>query len=87
MWNILEGKYMAEDATCKKFFISSFNDYKIVDSRPILDQFHEMQRKYSNFKHHNINMDEVFVVTSINDKLPYSWRDVKKTLKHKEKSC
>ena len=29
-------------------------------------------------------MDEVFVVSSIIDKLHYSWRDVKKTLKHKK---
>ena len=84
LWNILEGKYMTEDATSKKFLVSSFNDYKFVDSRPIMDQFHEMQRIYSNLKHHNIKMDEVFVVSSIIDKLPYSWRDVKKTLKHKE---
>ena len=28
-------------------------------------------------------MDEVFVVLSIIDKLPYYWRDVKKALKHK----
>ena len=43
LWNILEGKYMVEDASSKKFLISSFNDYKFVDSWPIMDQFHEMQ--------------------------------------------
>ena len=46
----------------KKFLVSSFNDYKFVDSRPIMDQFHEMQRIQSNIKHHNINMDEVCCV-------------------------
>lgn len=30
-----------------------------------------MQRIYSNLKHHEINMDEDFVVSNIIDKLPY----------------
>ena len=84
LWNILEGKYMAQDATRKKFHLSSFNDYKFVDSHPIMDQFHEIQSIYSNLKRYNIKMDEVFVVSSIIEKLPYSWRDFKKTLQHKE---
>ena len=70
---------MAEDATSKKFLVSSFNNYKFVVFHPIMDQFHEMQHIYSNLQHHYINMDEVFVVSSIIDKLPYSWRDVKNT--------
>ena len=37
LWNMLEGKYMAEDVIGKKFLVSSFNDYKFVDSRPIMD--------------------------------------------------
>ena len=73
---MLQGKYMAEDATSKKFLVSSFNDYKFVDFRSIMDQFHEMQNIYSNLKHFKINMDEMFVVSSIIDKLPYHWRDV-----------
>ena len=70
LWNMREGKYMAKDATSKK--VSSFNDYKFIDSGPIMDQFHEMQCIYSNLKHHKINMDEVFVVSNIINKLPYS---------------
>ena len=50
------------DATSINFLISSSNDYKIVDSRPISDQFHEIERIYSNLKHHKIKMDEVFSV-------------------------
>ena len=62
---------MAEDATNKKFLVSSFNDYNLVDSLPIMDRFHKMQCIYSNLKHHKFNKDEVFVVSSIIDKLPY----------------
>ena len=69
LWNILEGKYMVEDATSKKFLVSNFNDYKFVDSRPIMDQFHELQQIYSNLKHHHIKMDEALVLSSIIDKL------------------
>ena len=43
LWNVLEGKYMAEDATGKKFPVTNFIYYKFVDSRTIIDQFHEMQ--------------------------------------------
>ena len=34
-------------------------------------------------KLHKIEMDEVFIVSSIIDKLPPSWRDVRHALKHK----
>ena len=63
LWKLLKGIHMSEDATSKKLLVSSFNDYKIVDSRPIMDQFHEIHRIYSNLKHHEINMDEVFLVS------------------------
>ena len=41
LWNMLDGKYIAVQATSKKFLVSRFNDYKFVDCRHI--QFHEMQ--------------------------------------------
>nr|GEZ00977.1 zinc finger, CCHC-type [Tanacetum cinerariifolium] len=33
LWHQLGSKYMAEDASSKKFFVSNFNNYKMVDSR------------------------------------------------------
>ncbi|XP_021719995.1 uncharacterized protein LOC110687676 [Chenopodium quinoa] len=84
LWESLESKYMAEDASSKKFLVSNFNDFKFVDGRSIMDQFHEIQRIYSNLKQHGINVDELFVVSSIIDKLPNSWKDVKHDLKHKK---
>nr|GFA70961.1 zinc finger, CCHC-type [Tanacetum cinerariifolium] len=44
LWESLESKYMAEDASPKKFLVSNFMNYKMVDTRPVMEQFHEMLR-------------------------------------------
>ncbi|GKC52155.1 hypothetical protein Tco_1074900 [Tanacetum coccineum] len=44
LWESLESKYMAEDASAKKFLVSNFMNYKMVDTRPVMEQFHEMLR-------------------------------------------
>ncbi|GJU23224.1 zinc finger, CCHC-type containing protein [Tanacetum coccineum] len=43
----LEAKYMAEDASSKKFLVSNFTNYKMTNSRPILKQYNELL----DFKH------------------------------------
>ena len=49
LWERLESKYMQEDATSKKFIVSHFNNYKMNDSRPVMEQFHELERILNNF--------------------------------------
>nr|GFB42988.1 zinc finger, CCHC-type [Tanacetum cinerariifolium] len=44
LWESLESKYMAEDASSKKFLVGNFMNYKMVDTRPVMDQYHEMLR-------------------------------------------
>nr|GFC46749.1 zinc finger, CCHC-type [Tanacetum cinerariifolium] len=44
LWESLESKYMAKDASSKKFLVSNFMNYKMVDTRPVIEQFHEMLR-------------------------------------------
>ncbi|GJV84092.1 hypothetical protein Tco_1523990 [Tanacetum coccineum] len=39
---ILNGKYMAEDASSKKFLVSNFTNYKMTDSRPVLGQYNDL---------------------------------------------
>ena len=41
---------------------------------------------HANIKLHKIEMDEVFIVSSIIDKLSPSWRDVRHALKHKREA-
>jgi hypothetical protein len=41
VWDTLEAKYLLEDVTSKKFLVSKFMNYKMVDTRPIVEQFNE----------------------------------------------
>ena len=82
LWDNLESKYMSEDASSKKFLVSNFMGYKMVDTRPVMEQYHEMLRILGQFTQHNLKMDESISVAVIMDKLPPSWKEFKHTLKH-----
>ncbi|GJX15252.1 zinc finger, CCHC-type containing protein [Tanacetum coccineum] len=84
LWESLESKYMAEDASAKKFLVSNFMNYKMVDTRPVMEQFHEMLRILGQYTQHNLMMDEAISVAVIIDKLPPSWKEFKHGLKHKK---
>ncbi|XP_052623714.1 uncharacterized protein LOC111885201 [Lactuca sativa] len=84
LWNTLEAKYIAEDASSKKFIVSDFNNYKMVDSQSVMEQYNEILRIYGQFKQLNMYMDESFAVSSVIDKLPPSWKDFKHHLKHRK---
>ncbi|GJX98417.1 zinc finger, CCHC-type containing protein [Tanacetum coccineum] len=82
LWDTLKAKYMAKDASSKKFFVSNFINYKMTDSRPVLEQYNELLGILGRFTQHKMNMDESIQVSCIIDKLPPSWKDFKHTLKH-----
>ncbi|GAA0157941.1 hypothetical protein LIER_15094 [Lithospermum erythrorhizon] len=54
LWDQLEARYMREDTTSKKFLVSHFNGYFMVDSRFVLEQFHELERILGN-DHYSVN--------------------------------
>nr|GEV08615.1 hypothetical protein [Tanacetum cinerariifolium] len=82
LWDSLESKYMAEDSSSKKFLVSNFNNYKMVDSRPVMEQYNELFRIFGQYTQHGLKMNESISVSSIIDKLPSSRKDFKHTLKH-----
>ncbi|GKD66324.1 hypothetical protein Tco_1308432 [Tanacetum coccineum] len=82
LWDTLEAKYMAEDASSKKFLVSNFTNYKMTDSRPVLELYNELLGILGRFTQHKKNMDESIQVLGIINKLPPSWKDFKHTLKH-----
>ncbi|KAK3004905.1 hypothetical protein RJ639_017953 [Escallonia herrerae] len=85
LWNQLERRYITEDATSKRFIVSKFFDYKMVDGRSVMEQFNEIKSILDRYSQHKLALDEFVVVTSIIDKLPPSWKNFRNSLKyHKE---
>nr|GEX44977.1 zinc finger, CCHC-type [Tanacetum cinerariifolium] len=82
LWDTFEAKYMAENASSKKFLISNFTNYKMTDSRPVLEQCNELLGILERFTQHKINMNASILVSCILELLSHSWKDFKHTLKH-----
>ncbi|KAJ9558651.1 hypothetical protein OSB04_013265 [Centaurea solstitialis] len=57
LWDRLEAKYMAEDVSSKKFLVGNFLNYKMVDTRPVMEQYHELQRMLGQFAQYDMKMD------------------------------
>nr|GEZ97513.1 zinc finger, CCHC-type [Tanacetum cinerariifolium] len=82
LWDSLEAKYMAENASSKKFLVSNFTNHKMTDSRLVMKQYNELLGIVGRFTQHKMNMDKAIHVSCIIDKHPPSWKDFKHTLKH-----
>ncbi|GJT17429.1 zinc finger, CCHC-type containing protein [Tanacetum coccineum] len=54
LWDSLEAKYMAEDASSKKFLVSNFTNTKMTDS----EQYNELLGILGRFTQPKMNMDE-----------------------------
>ncbi|GJW13976.1 zinc finger, CCHC-type containing protein [Tanacetum coccineum] len=80
----LEVKYMAEDASSRKFLVSNFTNFKMTNSRPVMEQYNDILDILGRFTQHKMNMDEAIQVSCIINKLPHSWKDFKYTLKHQK---
>nr|GMD82238.1 zinc finger, CCHC-type [Ipomoea batatas] len=80
LWELLEAKYISEDASSKKFLVSEFNEFRMVDNRSVMEQFHEIVRILGQIRHHGMNMDDSIAIASIIDKLPPSWNKVHRAL-------
>ncbi|GJS29689.1 zinc finger, CCHC-type containing protein [Tanacetum coccineum] len=59
----LESKYMAKDSSSKKFLVSNFNNYKMVDSRLVMEQYNELFRIPGQYTQHGFKMDESISVS------------------------
>ncbi|CAM8981511.1 unnamed protein product [Rhodiola kirilowii] len=87
LWDALEAKYMQEDASSKKFLVSNFNSYKMVDARPVMEQFNELTRILGQFAQYKMKMDDSIAVSSIIDKLPPHGRISSTSLNINRRRC
>ncbi|XP_050914781.1 uncharacterized protein LOC127129683 [Lathyrus oleraceus] len=82
IWNALEFKFKAEEEGTKKFLISKYFDFKMLDSKLILAQVHKLQVLVNKIKAMKIDIPEAFQVGAIIAKLPPSWKGYRKKLLH-----
>ncbi|CAL8117236.1 unnamed protein product [Prunus armeniaca] len=74
-----------EEAGAKKFVVSRYLKFQMVDEKSIEAQSHKLQKIAHEIIIEGMNLDEQFQVAVIIDKLPPSWKDFKNAQLHKTK--
>ncbi|XP_070672565.1 uncharacterized protein [Malus domestica] len=69
----------------EKFIVGKFLDYKMVDSKSVVSQIEDLQKIIHDIHVEGMVINESFQVASFIEKLPHSWKEFKKFLKHKRK--
>ncbi|VFQ83088.1 unnamed protein product [Cuscuta campestris] len=83
LWNSLNKKYQAEDASTKKFIVGKMLDYKMVDSKSVVAQAEELTVIFNKCNEEKVGVSEAFQVAAIIHKLLRSWEDFQADLKLK----
>ncbi|KAL0410757.1 UNVERIFIED_CONTAM: hypothetical protein Slati_3665400 [Sesamum latifolium] len=78
-------KYKTEDADLKKFIVEKFLEFKMVDSKTVMNQVQEFQMILHDLHVEGMKLNESFQVATMIEKLPPLWKDFKNYLKHKRK--
>ncbi|KAJ9552282.1 LOW QUALITY PROTEIN: hypothetical protein OSB04_016327 [Centaurea solstitialis] len=58
LWNNFESKYIANDASTKKFLVSDL----LIITWPVMEQYNKLPRILGQFTQHNMKMDECIAV-------------------------
>ncbi|XP_015166671.1 uncharacterized protein [Solanum tuberosum] len=67
----------------KKFIVTKFLDYKMIDNKTVVTQVQELQVIIHDLLAEGLIENDVFQVAAIIEKLPPLWKDFKNYLKHK----
>jgi hypothetical protein len=83
MWDHLNTTYGALDASKELYIMESFNNYKMVANKSVVEQAHEIQRLAKELELLKCVLPDEFVAGCIIAKLPSSWRNFTTSLKLK----
>ena len=61
LWDALEKKYKTEDVGMKKFIVTKFLDYKMIDNKTVVTQVQELQVIIHDLLAEGINLFNVYV--------------------------
>ena len=82
LWESLEKKYKSEVASAKKFIVGKFLNFKMSDTISVVKEVEEIQIFAHELKDEGMGLNKAFLVASIIEKLPPTWKDFKIYLKH-----
>ncbi|XP_077228609.1 uncharacterized protein LOC143861593 [Tasmannia lanceolata] len=85
LWAAIQRRYVNEDAGNKSFLVNKYVEFKMVDSKPIIDQVNELNDIATECADAGESISETFQVSTLIGKLPSSWKDYQKRLKHERK--
>ena len=85
VWEALKKKYDTEEAGVKKYAVSRYLKYQMVDERSVETQSHELQKIAHEIITEGMPLDEQFQIAVMIDKLPPGWKEFKNQLRHKTK--
>ncbi|XP_024959795.1 uncharacterized protein LOC112500524 [Cynara cardunculus var. scolymus] len=82
IWESLETKYKTEVACSKRVVVGKFLNFKTSDAKSVVKQVEELQVLVHELDTEGMGINPNFLVGSIIENLPPSWRDFKLYLKH-----
>ncbi|KAH7843009.1 hypothetical protein Vadar_011759 [Vaccinium darrowii] len=85
LWDALQKRYDMEEARTKKYDVSRYLKFAMLDENSVVAQAHDLQKIADEITFEGMVIDEQFQVANLIDKLPLSWKDFKKNLCHKTK--
>ncbi|OIT29987.1 hypothetical protein A4A49_57803, partial [Nicotiana attenuata] len=82
IWTVLQTAYENEKRGIDKFLSLQYFEFKMVDTKPIMDQIHELQILVSKLSDLEVKIPDALQIGAILSKLPSSWNNYRKKILH-----